>query len=347
MPPAPRQAITQPASALDENTRALHQLLVRVLGRVPTDAELASWAEKLNRGLPARSFVNQLTASRGFQANPQVGTKTPAGHFYSPVVNPETVRDYVAMNRAGGLDAIKGIDFPLAEMLAFWQENADIIAATPFADEPDGIHRYHYSGGPYPFGDAVMLRAMMHHYRPRRIIEIGSGYSTACMLDSADHFGLAVDITCIEPYPDRLFSILRDADHARLHLHRTGVQHIPLDTFRALERNDILFIDSSHVLKTGSDVHYELFYILPALAPGVIVHIHDCRFPLEYSDRQIFIKNYSWNEIYAVRALLMYSTRFKVIFYNSLFGEMYPQACEISAPFQRNPGGAIWIQVQQ
>jgi hypothetical protein len=130
-------------------------------------------------------------------------------------------------------------------------------------------------------------------------------------------------------------------------IHRKGVQEIPLDVFRALERNDILFIDSSHVLKTGSDVHYELFSILPCLAPGVIVHFHDCRFPFEYSDRQIFVKNYSWNEVYAVRALLMYSTRFKVIFYNSLFDAIYPALGAISPPFKRNPGGAIWIRVQE
>jgi predicted O-methyltransferase YrrM len=343
----PRQSISQPASALDEPTRALHQLLVRAYGRAPTDRELNGFAAKIDAGMPAHVFLRQLTGSRGFQANPQIGSKTPAGHFYSPVVDPDAVRDYVEMNRAGGLDAIKGIDFPLADMLAFWQQNAATIAATPFAAEPDGINRYCYTGGPYPFGDAVMLRAMMHHYRPRRIIEIGSGYSTACMLDCADHFDLPLDLTCIEPYPDRLFSILRDGDNARLQLHRTFVQHIPLDTFRALQCNDILFIDSSHVLKTGSDVHYEMFYILPALAPGVIIHIHDCRFPFEYSDKQIFVKNYSWNEVYAVRALLMYSTKFKVIFHNSLFAEMHPEACEISAPFQQNAGGAIWIQVQE
>jgi predicted O-methyltransferase YrrM len=202
-------------------------------------------------------------------------------------------------------------------------------------------------GGPYPHGDGITLRTMMHHYRPQRIVEIGSGYSTACMLDTIDHLGLsALDLTCIEPNPQRLFSILRPQDQGRITFHQQNVQDIPLDVFRALRRNDILFIDSSHVLKTGSDVHYELFYILPNLAPGVLVHFHDCRFPFEYSDRQIFVKNYSWNEVYAVRALLMYSTRFKVIFHASLFNELHPEMTAISPAFRHNPGGAIWVQVQ-
>jgi predicted O-methyltransferase YrrM len=345
--PAKRQSITQTADMLDEEGRALHQLLVRAFGRLPTDTEMTGWAGKLERGVTARAFLAQLTASKAFQANAQVGSKTPAGHFYSPVVDPETVRDYVAMNRAAGLEGLKGIDFPIEAMAEFWRANADFIAATPFTEEPCAENRYSYMGGPYPHGDGITLRTMMHHYRPQRIVEIGSGYSTACMLDTIDHLGLsALDLTCIEPNPQRLFSILRPQDQGRITFHQQNVQDIPLDVFRALRRNDILFIDSSHVLKTGSDVHYELFYILPNLAPGVLVHFHDCRFPFEYSDRQIFVKNYSWNEVYAVRALLMYSTRFKVIFHASLFNELHPEMTAISPAFRHNPGGAIWVQVQ-
>jgi hypothetical protein len=216
-----------------------------------------------------------------------------------------------------------------------------------FRCQSAGVNRYSYGTGPYPYGDGVVLRTMIKHYRPRRIVEIGSGYSTACMLDTADHLGITdLDLTCVEPNPERLFSILRPDDPPRMKFHQNFVQDIPLDVFGALERNDILFIDSSHVLKTGSDVHYELFYILPVLAPGVIVHFHDCRYPFEYSDRQIFVKNYSWNEVYAVRAMLMYSSRFKVLFHNSLFAETYPKLAAVSPAFKKNPGSAIWIQVQ-
>ena len=346
--PSKRLSITRPTASLDQDSRTLHQLLVRAFGRAPDDRELAFWGEKLSGEISASAFIAQLTASKAYIANALVGTKTPAGHFYSPVVNPETVVDYVARNRAAGLADLPGVEFPLAEMEAFWRENAAFIAATPFTENPDGVHRYSYAGGPYPFGDGIILRTMIQHYRPRRIIEIGSGHSTACMLDTADELGLAdLRLTCIEPNPERLLAALRPEDTARLELHRCGVQEMDLAPFAALARNDILFIDSSHVLKTGSDVHFELFSILPALAPGVIVHFHDCRFPLEYSDQQIFLKNYSWNEVYAVRALLMYSTRFRVLFHGSLFAAQFPHLAASCAPFKKNPGSALWIQVQE
>ena len=346
-PSAKRHSITRAAAELDEAETRLHQCLVRVFGRLPTDAELAYWAERLDEpGLTPRGFLDALSASAPYVAHVQAGTKAPPGHYLSPVVDPATVGEYVAMNRAAGLEGLRGIEFPLAEMAAFWRENADFIAATPFAEAADGVHRYAYTAGPYRYGDGVVLRAMIHHYRPRRIIEIGSGYSTACMLDTIEHLGLAeTRLTCIEPNPTRLLRVMRGDDHERTELLRTQAQQVPLEVFAKLECHDVLFIDSSHVLKTGSDVHYALFHILPSLAPGVLVHFHDCRFPLEYSDRQIFVKNYSWNEVYGVRALLMYSTRFRVLFQGSLFAQTYPDLAEISPPFMTNPGSALWIKV--
>jgi predicted O-methyltransferase YrrM len=347
-PGVKRQSITVPVSALNDADKALHQVLVRLFGRTPTDMEMTKWTERLRGGMSGPAFINQVSRSKAFLARPQVGSKAPPGHFYSPVVDPDAVRGYVEQSRAAGLSGLHGIDFPLEAMAAFWDAHATFIAAAPFPETPDGTHRYCYEGGPYPPGDAIVLRTMIAHWQPKRIIEIGSGYSTACMLDTADELGRDdLSITCIEPYPERLFSRLKPEDQTRLTLHRHGVQDVPIEAFRALERNDILFIDSSHVLKTGSDVHYELFHILPNLAPGVIVHFHDCRFPMEYSDRQIFVKNYSWNEVYGVRAMLMYSTRFEVIFYGSLFAERFPERMAQSAPFRSNPGSALWIRVRE
>ena len=348
MPRQPKtQALTRLPQDMDAAERALHDVLLRLFGRTPTDAELANWGARLAGGLDARQFVEQVVKGRGFLANSAVRTKNPAGHFYSPVVDPDQVGPYVARARAAGLEALAGIDFPLDAMAAFWRANLGHIQAAPFSDTDDGVHRYCYEGGPYNGGDGIVLWTMIHQFRPRRIIEIGSGYSSACMLDTAEYLQLAdFHLTCIEPNPERLFSILRPADAVRMTIHRCGVQEIDLSVFDALERGDILFIDSSHVLKTGSDVHFELFHILPRLKPGVVVHFHDCRYPLEYTDRQIFVKNYSWNEVYGVRALLMYSTRFRVIFYGSLFAERFAELARVSAPFRRNPGSALWVQVR-
>jgi hypothetical protein len=166
------------------------------------------------------------------------------------------------------------------------------------------------------------------------------------MLDSADHASLRnLQITCIEPHPERLKSILRNDDARRLELIVRPIQEVPEGIVDELERNDILFIDSTHVLKTGSDVHFELFHLLPRLKPGVVIHFHDVVYPFEYPDKWVFESNYSWNEAYALRAFLMYNTRFRVIFWNSLFARGYRASIQDEfSPFLKNPGSSIWLE---
>ena len=117
----------------------------------------------------------------------------------------------------------------------------------------------------------------MGFHRPKRIIEIGSGFSSACILDCADEFHLdPFTLTCIEPFPTRLRSLLAPQDE--ITLIESPVQLVELGLFESLSKDDILLIDSTHVLKTGSDVAHEIFHILPVLKEGVIVHVHDCQF---------------------------------------------------------------------
>ncbi|WP_338662024.1 class I SAM-dependent methyltransferase [Pararoseomonas sp. SCSIO 73927] len=325
----------------------LWHLLLRVLGRTPAPRDMEIWNGVLDGSRDGRDFLRKLVGSARFRNAGGVRVKYPAGHFFSPVVNPDEVGDYVRMSRRAGLAGLPGIPLDLEAMSAFWQGNAAFIASTPFTDEPVPENRYSYRGGPYSYGDGITARAMINHLRPRRVVEIGSGYSSACMLDAAEHAGLeAFHLTCIEPYPARLRGLLRPGDDRKVTIHERGVQGMPLDIFSSLAPNDVLFIDSTHVLKTGSDVHYELFHILPALKPGVVVHFHDCRYPFEYSDKQIFSKNYSWNEVYGVRALLMDSTRYKVLFWGSFFADRRAEEVRAVSPvYLRNPGSALWLKV--
>jgi hypothetical protein len=118
--------------------------------------------------------------------------------------------------------------------------------------------------------------------------------------------------------------------------------------YRSLGAGDILFIDSTHVMKTGSDVCFELFEILPRLAPGVIVHIHDIQYPFEYPEVWIFDKKRSWNEIYAVRAFLSFNTRFRVIGFNNYLGRFHKAKLEAAYGAEvRNSGGGLWMQVEE
>jgi len=324
----------------------LTDVLTRVFGRKPRGNAVDRFREKLD--IPASKFLKMMEEAKAFGQNAQVGAHSPAGHYFSPVVDPAQIEDYYARSSTTSVDELRagGIAIDIEGMNAFWKANRSFIAKSPWTNCADSGHRYFYDGGPYPRGDANTVRAMMNHFRPKRVIEVGSGFSSAAILDTAEELGLdAFTLTCIEPYPQRLKGQLRESDYARVEILEEGVQTVAIERFDALEAGDICFIDSTHVLKTGSDVHHELFRIIPRLKPGVMLHFHDCRFPLEYSRKQVFEKNYSWNEVYAVRALLMHSTKFRIFFWGSLFEKLNPQLVRNTLfEYARNPGSALWIE---
>ena len=239
----------------------------------------------------------------------------PSGHFYSPVVDR---REAAAQADALWPDAppeILGIDFDpeghqriIDNIIQPLLPGFDYFAPaprthSPLAFPPDNDQ---FSGA-----DALMLYCFMRHYAPRRIIEIGSGYSTLLMRDVNRRFlDSAVRIECIEPYP-RAF--LRDPA-IDVELRVAPAQTVPLAVFSELAAGDILFIDSSHVSKTGSDVNHIFLDILPRLADGVIIHVHDIFLPEEYPKDWVFAGRRSWNEQYLLRALLMGSTDYRVLY---------------------------------
>ncbi|MCL2872795.1 MAG: class I SAM-dependent methyltransferase [Betaproteobacteria bacterium] len=151
-------------------------------------------------------------------------------------------------------------------------------------------------------------------------------------------------ITCIEPYP-RPF--LKQGVRGIAKLIEEKVQQVPPETFEALESGDILFIDSSHVSKTGSDVNYLYFEILPRLKTGVKIHIHDIFLPNEYLKDWVLKEGRSWNEQYLLRALLMYSSAFKVVFGCSYAFTVMPEKVKTALSLPNGctfSGGSFWIE---
>jgi predicted O-methyltransferase YrrM len=312
------------------------------LRRDPQEKEFGDWVGALESGLEPTTVVRSFYQSPEYQNKRAVSSVFPTGHYHSPVVDPDTVADYYEREiRSAPTD----IEIDTGSMLKLWNDNRDFIKTTPFTDDPHPDNRYNYNGGPFPAGDGITLRMMINHFRPKRVVEIGSGYSSACMLDSVEHVGLSdFHLTCIEPDPARLKSILRKQDAGRVTILENLVQSVPASIVDQLEPNDILFIDSTHVLKTGSDVHYELFYLLPRLKPGVIVHFHDVPYPFEYPAKWVFDDNYSWNEAYMLRAFLMFNDTFKILFWGSLFAKAFKDQIYEDVPaFLRNTGASIWI----
>jgi len=325
------------------------QLLTRLFGRPPLPRELEVWGARIDRGMQVRRMLALLAGSQNYILGKPNPMAYPPGHDLSPVVNPEAVMPLVTRARELTHADIAGIDFHLDDMVAFWQANAALIAATPFSAFPDGKYRFYYVRGAYDAGDAASLRAMIHAHRPRRVVQITAGIASACIIDCAEEAGLAdFRLTCIEPRMKRLYDVLHPGDAARIDTLKQTLADTDRAVFEQLQANDILFVNSSHVLKTGSDVHQILFDIIPRLRPGVLIHFHACRFPFEYSDKLIFERNMSWNEAYALRALLMWNTRLRVVFYNSLFAiEHADLITPVFPAFLENPGGSIWLRVQE
>jgi predicted O-methyltransferase YrrM len=229
-------------------------------------------------------------------------------------------------------EALPGIDLNEATQLGVLQEIRRYYAALPFSSERSVERRYYYENPAYSYSDAIFLYGMIRHAAPKRIVEVGSGYSSCVMLDTAELFlDGRVDFTFIAPYPDRLLSLLRPLDLGRVKILAQRVQDVALGSFLALERNDILFIDSSHVMKIGSDVHHLLTEILPRLRPGVYVHIHDVFYPFEYPEEWI-TEGRAWSEAYALRAFLTSNEAFEIVLFNTYLERFHRDIFERDMP---------------
>jgi predicted O-methyltransferase YrrM len=185
----------------------------------------------------------------------------------------------------------------------------------------------------------------MRHCRPKRIVEIGSGYSSCVMLDTnKEFFQESIQLTFIEPYPDVLRGLLNPEDATRCTIIPQKVQDVPLEVFEQLEPGDMLFIDSSHVSKAGSDVHYELFQILPRLKRGVFIHVHDIFDGFEYPEEWLR-EGRAWNEAYLLRAFLQFNSAFRIVLFNTLMERLKREWFAAHIPdCLKNTGGSIWLE---
>jgi predicted O-methyltransferase YrrM len=189
--------------------------------------------------------------------------------------------------------------------------------------------------------DARALFVMLRRLAPRRMIEVGSGFSTFLTADVNRRFlGGAMHFTVVEPYREDLAFECIAGVHA---VRRTEVQDVPLEVFAALEANDVLFIDGSHVAKTGSDVVHLALEILPRLQPGVVVHFHDVFLPNEYPRSWVLERGMHWNEQYVVQALLQGSAAFEVLYGSAIAHALYPEAHRAFTG-GTGTGGSLWLR---
>lgn len=266
----------------------------------------------------------------------------PPGHFYSPIPNLEDVRKdekWIFHDPR----TIPGVDLNIDGQFQLIDQLKTYYPEMPFPQEREEGRRFFHNNAAFGGADAVFLYGMIRHLKPRRIIEVGSGYSSCVMLDTNDlFFEGSIACTFIEPNPQLLLSLLEEEDQEKMEILSMRVQDVSLDRFSALQAGDILFVDSSHVSKVGSDVNFIFFHILPVLQSGVHIHFHDIMFPFEYPTDWVY-EGRAWNEVYLLRAFLQYNRAFKIVLFNAVAANLFPEKLRREMPLCLERTGGIWI----
>lgn len=266
------------------------------------------------------------------------------GHYYSPLLDIQSLGPNDSNLPFDGAEWWEHINLRSGEQLSYYEDLLNRFPVLPFPSQKTDEYRYFTGAGWFPVSDAFTLSGIIQKEKPHRIVEVGSGFSSAVMLDTLDHANMSAALTFIEPYPDRLNSMLSSEDRSASTILVNQVQEVSLSVFDQLEAQDLLFIDSSHVAKVGSDVTFIFLRILPRLKRGVIVHFHDIGYPFSYPAHWIR-EGRAWNESLILRAFLLGNPQFQVIVFNSYALNSFPEIFRERFPsFLNDPGGSIWIR---
>ena len=274
-----------------------------------------------------------------------------AGDYYSPLPSVDALRKNRA--RWDKPSTLQGIHFDAEAMKSLFLHLLKGYLQE-FSAYPPYEHLQKIGFGPgYTAVDALTLHMMIRHLKPGRYIEVGSGLSTyyaslAAEKNAAE--GCPVEITCIEPNPyESLYSI------NNISIIKSEVQSIDLSLYQTLQQNDILFIDSSHMLRVDSDVPYLFLEVLPRLAPGVVIHVHDVPFPYNTpypADLWIFGQEWPmfWNEAMMLQAFLSYNSAFHIMLSTPLLRHMDEAFLRVHVPNYQsveqnaNAFSSIWLR---
>jgi hypothetical protein len=276
---------------------------------------------------------------RTFPLWERLGLHVTPNHFYQPIPDTRALGDDTWRRRS----ELPGVDMREAAQLALLDEFSRLYKSEydSFAREPTKVpHEFNFGNPQFGSVDAEVLHSVVRHFKPARFFEIGSGNSTyvaaaAALRNRAE--GRDCEVTAFEPYPNE---VLRAGFPGLARLVPAKAQDVPLSEFARLDDGDILFIDSSHVLKIGSDVQYEFLEVLPRLARGVLVHVHDIFLPAEYPRAWVLEQRRFWTEQYLLQAFLAFNSHFEVLWAGSYMHLRHPD--QLSAAFGSYEAGRSW-----
>jgi len=261
----------------------------------------------------------------------KLGVHISPNHFYWPIPDTKAVLNY-DFSRKFSLD---GIHTNESNMLTLLKTMAKYKAE---------YGEIHTDCGYASNGDGAVLYSMIRELKPKRILEVGSGFSTqiswaASKKNKAEN-NKPCEITAIEPYPKPVLKQLIEISD-NVTLIQSKVETVNEQIFETLEGGDILFIDSSHVVKIGNDVHYLYLSVLPKVAVGTVIHIHDIRFPYDYPKEWVLKAKKFWAEQYLLQMFLAFNDSFEILFAGNYMYDKYPKIM-VDSLVGLNLGGDGW-----
>lgn len=285
-----------------------------LLGREPEDPSAI-----VNNSLDWKDLRTIFMDSPEYKSLMPSSDWVPSGHFYSPIPDKECVKDFWETHPDGyPITDLDGIDLNLESQYILCDDFEKVTGMDDFWPmERNAYRRYFVNNEFFSIIDAIVYFHMIRCHQPKRIIEIGSGFSSAVALDANEAIcDNQINFTFIEPYPERLHSLLSEDDKSgkKVRVIESNLQDVDLSMFKELSRGDILFVDSTHVAKFESDVNYIIFKILPCLKSGVLIHFHDVLYPFDYL-KEWLIEGRAWNEAYMLHAFLQYNDSFCIKFW--------------------------------
>jgi hypothetical protein len=271
-------------------------------------------------------------------------------HFYSPVPDIWDLEHRHIWNRRSNL---AGIDFNIdgqIELLKKLGSEFGHECDWP-ANPTEDLLQFYAENGSFSYGCAAGTHSIIRHFRPQRVFEIGSGKSSliiSAALSINAKSSLRAEYTIIDPYPGEL---VEKGLPGLTNLIKKRVETLDPGFFDSLEENDILFIDSGHTVRIGGDVNYLILDVLPRLAKGVIVHLHDIPLPFEYP--KVYATNprfrVFWTEAYLLQAFLCFNNQFEVLM--AMSNLMTEHADQFRAAFPTydpakypSVSGSFWIR---
>ena len=252
-------------------------------------------------------------------------------HFHEPIPDTRTLSDEI-WDRTSKL---VGVDMNTTRQLELLTDVfPNFIQECDFSQERTEIpYEFYRKNGAFLSVDAEVYHSMIRHFQPKRIVEVGSGSTTylaarACILNEKKD-RTSTELFAIDPFPNE--NVKKGFPGLTSLIHKP-LEQVSKDFFSRLEKNDILFIDSSHVVGIGGDVNYEFLEIIPRLKTGVIVHVHDIFAPAEYPKKWKFEDRFFWTEQYILQAFLSFNNDFEILWASSYMHLNYPDALKSVFP---------------